>query len=80
MYRAMIEDRIDKRNRYGNDAGAAPIAEKQENQRRREAGGDHRFAHHSADGRPDEARLIEQRRDFEVLRQDLLNDRQLLEQ
>ena len=76
----MIEDRIDN----GIDTAMMQVLRQlprnTQDQRGREAGGDHRFAHHAADGGPNEARLVEQRRDLQVLRQDLRDDRQLRQQ
>jgi len=61
-------------NRNGDNAGASPIAEKHQDERGGQAGGDQRLANDAADGGSNETRLVEQRRDLQVLRQDLLDD------
>ena len=67
-------------NRDGDDAGAAPVAQEHEDERGRETRGDQGLAYHAADGSPDEARLVEQRHDLQILGQGLRHDRQLREQ
>ncbi len=80
MYSAMIEVRMDR----GIDTAMMQVLRQlprnTQDQRGRQAGGDHRFAHHAADCGPDEPRLVEQRRDLQVLGQSLRDDRQLREQ
>ncbi len=58
-----------QRNRNRDDAGAAPVAEEQQDHRSGQCGGDQRFAHHALHRRLHEHRLVEQRRDLEVRRQ-----------
>jgi hypothetical protein len=62
-------DEYGKRNGSGDDQGAAPTAEEQQNHEAGEAGGDDAFANDSLDGGAHENRLIEERRHDELRRQ-----------
>ena len=53
-------------DRDGDDHGAAPASQEDQDHEGRQAGGDDGLAHHSVDGRANEHRLIGQRRDLQV--------------
>jgi hypothetical protein len=65
-----------QRDRQRDDQRGSPVAEEQQHHRGRERRGDQRLADHAPDRRLDEQRLIEQRRDPDVLRQRLRDARQ----
>src|SRR6516165_2051013 len=66
----MVSPSADRqRNRYRDDQGALPAAEKQQNHQRGQCGGDHRFAYHSLDRGGHEQRLIPDQIDVESGRQ-----------
>jgi hypothetical protein len=56
-----------QRDRHRDHAGAAPVAEEQQDQRGGQAGGDQRLAHDALHGGLDEHRLVEQRLDRDLL-------------
>ena len=58
-----------QRDRNGDDQGAAPIAQEEQDHGGREAGRGERFANHALDGRAHEDGLIEERRYLELRRQ-----------
>ena len=67
-----------ERNRNTNDQRAAPASEEQQDHQTGKNGRDHRFPHHSVDGRPYEQRLIEQRLCGQLRRQRSHDARQRL--
>ena len=62
-------DQDGKRNGNGNDEGAAPAAQKDQDHDAGEAAGDDALAHHAVDGAAHKNRLIRKRRDAQLRRQ-----------
>ena len=65
-----------KRNRDRDNQRAAPASQEQQNHDRGQAGRDDRLAHHAADGRAHEDRLIRDRLDLQLRRQRRRDGRQ----
>ena len=74
----VIEVRIEKRNRNGDDHRAAPAAQEDQDHEAGEAGRNNRLANHAAHGRSNKDRLIGQWLNFQLWRKRGLDPRKQL--